>query len=79
LSFIMAVPSEQPEAPASSLATKAPQATSESLALSSALTLRHRLAAEINNLRAHAVDWQGGRRKVRFWTKVIVRIVKGML
>lgn len=46
---------------------------------SSALTLRLELADEITRLRSFATDWKGGRRKVRFWTKVIVRLVKGML
>lgn len=73
----MVVPSEQRESPKTSPTDI--QTKPEPLALSAALSLRHRLAAEINNLRSHAVDWQGGRRKVRFWTKVIVRIVKGML
>jgi CDP-diacylglycerol--glycerol-3-phosphate 3-phosphatidyltransferase len=43
------------------------------------MSLRYRLADEIANLRSHAVEWRGGERKVRFWTKVIVWIVKGML
>jgi CDP-diacylglycerol---glycerol-3-phosphate 3-phosphatidyltransferase len=43
------------------------------------MSLRHRLADEVAKLRAHAVEWRGGERTVRFWTKVIVRIVKGML
>lgn len=43
------------------------------------MSLRHRLAYEIEKLRTHAVDWRGRERKVRFWTKAMVRIVKGML
>ncbi|KAF9463914.1 hypothetical protein BDZ94DRAFT_1257747 [Collybia nuda] len=77
LSFIMVIPSEQQE-----LLNNEPsndQVEPGPVESSPALLLRHKLAAEISNLRAHAVDWQGGRRKVRFWTKVIVRIVKGML
>ena len=47
--------------------------------LAAMTSLRHRLADEIANLRAHVVEWRGRGRKVRFWTKVIVRIIKGML
>jgi CDP-diacylglycerol--glycerol-3-phosphate 3-phosphatidyltransferase len=47
--------------------------------LAAMMSLRHRLADEITKLRAHAVAWRGGERRVRFWTKVIVQIVKGML
>lgn len=43
------------------------------------MSLRYRLADEIANLRFHAIEWKGGERKVRFWTKVIVWIVKAML
>jgi CDP-diacylglycerol--glycerol-3-phosphate 3-phosphatidyltransferase len=43
------------------------------------MSLRHLLADEIANLRAHAIEWRGSERKVRFWTRVIVQIVKGML
>lgn len=45
----------------------------------SIVTLRKQLAAEIQDIRSHAGMWKGAQRKVRFWTKVIVQIVKGML
>ncbi|KAG6877516.1 hypothetical protein C0993_006466 [Termitomyces sp. T159_Od127] len=41
--------------------------------------VREQLKTEIDGLRVHATEWKGGQRNVRFWTKVIVRIVKGML
>jgi CDP-diacylglycerol--glycerol-3-phosphate 3-phosphatidyltransferase len=79
LSFIMVVPvaSEQRSEKIMSPAEEAETTTNDNLA--AMMSLRHRLADEITKLRAHAVAWRGGERMVRFWTKVIVQIVKGML
>ncbi|KAF8626104.1 hypothetical protein AX17_006600 [Amanita inopinata Kibby_2008] len=37
------------------------------------------LRTEIDGIREHVVDWKGAKRKVRFLTKAIVLLVKGML
>ncbi|RDB28573.1 CDP-diacylglycerol--glycerol-3-phosphate 3-phosphatidyltransferase [Hypsizygus marmoreus] len=74
LSFIMVVPSATPLADASGEPVKDVSSPS-----SSAMSIRLQLADEISRIRAFAIDWKGGKRKVRFWTKVIVRLVKGML
>ncbi|KAG6856303.1 hypothetical protein H0H87_005716 [Tephrocybe sp. NHM501043] len=70
LSFVMVVPSSQASLPAGSTDIKTTSPT---------LVIRSQLKDEIKGLRDHAIDWKGGQRSVRFWTKVIVRIVKGML
>lgn len=44
-----------------------------------ALNLRERLQYEIDNIRANASTWKGARRDVRFSTKLMVWLVKGML
>ncbi|KNZ72109.1 CDP-diacylglycerol--glycerol-3-phosphate 3-phosphatidyltransferase, mitochondrial [Termitomyces sp. J132] len=41
--------------------------------------VQKQLKDEIDGLRVHASGWKGGQRNVRLWTKVIVRLVKGML
>lgn len=41
--------------------------------------LRKSLSKEVEHIRDHAVLWHGAARKVRFWTKVIVKVVQGML
>ena len=41
--------------------------------------LRQKLESEISRIRSNAVEWQGGNRKVRWTTKFIVWLVKGML
>ncbi|KXN81217.1 CDP-diacylglycerol--glycerol-3-phosphate 3-phosphatidyltransferase, mitochondrial [Leucoagaricus sp. SymC.cos] len=43
------------------------------------LSLRERLQCEIDGIRANASAWKGARRSVRFSTKLIVWLVKGML
>lgn len=43
------------------------------------MTLRLQLADEVDRICLYAKPWRGGERKVRFWTKVIVGIVKDML
>ncbi|KAG5644184.1 hypothetical protein DXG03_009025 [Asterophora parasitica] len=70
LSFIMVVPLAQGSAE-----------TNEGIdeRISSTMAIRRQLADEIDRIRKYATDWQGAERHVRFWTKVIVRLVKGML
>ncbi|KAG6910082.1 hypothetical protein DXG01_013134 [Tephrocybe rancida] len=72
LSFIMIVPSSP-----DTLAKGSPK-LGEGVA-SSTLAIRSQLLDEIQGLRMHTIDWMGGQRKVSFWTRVLVRIVKGML
>jgi CDP-diacylglycerol---glycerol-3-phosphate 3-phosphatidyltransferase len=81
LSFIMVVPvpSDQSIGELQPPAKEVPGSETTASDVVDMMSLRHRLADEIANLRAHAVTWKGKERKVRFWTKVIVRIVKGML
>jgi CDP-diacylglycerol--glycerol-3-phosphate 3-phosphatidyltransferase len=43
------------------------------------LPLRKALAQEVDRIRSHTVHWKGEERKVRFTTKIIVWLVKGML
>ena len=43
------------------------------------IRLREGLGTEIQTLRAHAVPWRGGQRKVRLGTKALVGMVDGML
>jgi len=76
----MVVPSEQCEGKVP-LPVKYNQdsGTAANDSLAAMLSLRRRLGDEVAKLRAHTVEWRGGKRKVRFWTKVIVQIVKGML
>lgn len=50
-----------------------------STALSPTMVLRLKLADEVRRIRMYAQEWKGGERKVRFWTRVIVGLVKGML
>ncbi|KAJ7196846.1 hypothetical protein GGX14DRAFT_375736 [Mycena pura] len=45
----------------------------------SALAIRRQLVTELDNLRAHSTPWKGAQRKVRLGTKVLVRLVGGML
>jgi CDP-diacylglycerol--glycerol-3-phosphate 3-phosphatidyltransferase len=81
LSFIMVIPVPSDQLASESQPSKATQGseTTASDSLAAMMSLRHRLADEIANLRAHAVEWKGRERKVRFWTKIIVGMVKGML
>ena len=50
-----------------------------STVLSPTMALRLKLADEVRRIRKYAGEWKGGERKVRFWTRVIVGLVKGML
>ena len=50
-----------------------------STALSPTMALRLKLADEVRRIRMYVGEWRGGERKVRFWTRVIVGLVKGML
>ena len=56
-------------------------AVSEAMQVNDAasLALRQKLDSEINRIRSNVVDWQGESRKVRWTTKFIVWLVKGML
>lgn len=45
----------------------------------SSQSLRERLQTEIDNIRMNASSWKGSRRNVRFTTKLILWLVKGML
>ncbi|KAF5374502.1 hypothetical protein D9615_009131 [Tricholomella constricta] len=76
LSFIMVVPSAQDTAKPDSVSSSAQEHDEPA---SSTMAIRHQLAEEISRVRAFASDWKGAERRVRFWTKVIVRLVKGML
>ena len=42
-------------------------------------SLRRRLGAEVDGLRAHALPWRGGDRHVRLGTRALVALVGGML
>lgn len=65
LSFLMLVPSE-----ASSDHETKPSPN---------LPLRKALAQEVDRIRSHTVHWKGEERRVRFTTKIIVWLIKGML
>ncbi|KAG6873239.1 hypothetical protein C0995_001258 [Termitomyces sp. Mi166 len=65
LSFVMLVPSAEGSSPKGILSPTA--------------LVQKQLKDEVEGLRAHATEWKGEQRNVRFWTKVIVRLVKGML
>lgn len=69
LSFLIIIPSEgQPLSTESSTSGPSPL-----------LSLRQDLFREIKRIRANSGEWNGGRRKVRWTTKIIVWLVKGML
>ncbi|PPQ63931.1 hypothetical protein CVT24_009106 [Panaeolus cyanescens] len=74
LSFLMVLPSET--TPTSAAQPPAPGHKGGSDAL---LTLRQSLQQEIDNIRSNVTDWGGGERHVRWTTKFIVWLVKGML
>jgi len=65
LSFLMLVPSEA--------------SGDHETKLSPNLLLRKALAQEVDRIRSHTVHWKGEERRVRFTTKIIVWLVKGML
>ena len=69
LSFLIIIPSEGE-----------PSSTEPSdSATSPLLSLRQDLFREIKRIRANSGEWHGGHRKVRWTTKFIVWLVKGML
>ncbi|TFK36676.1 hypothetical protein BDQ12DRAFT_236985 [Crucibulum laeve] len=76
LSFLMVIPSEPP---AVSQRIDSSNLASDEDADSSAMSLRRGFAEETERIRCDAVPWEGGRRNVRFTTKLIVWLVKGML
>ncbi len=92
LSFVMVVPSHHvdtrtlegdtngTEMATSSDVSPTAQETSEHNEeyANTALSLRQHLQHEIDNIRANSSAWNGGRRDVRFSTKVMVWLVKGM-
>lgn len=41
--------------------------------------LQEKLAQEVSRIRGDTAAWQGAQRKVRFFTKVLVQLLKGML
>ncbi|KAF8150104.1 hypothetical protein B0H34DRAFT_666620 [Crassisporium funariophilum] len=75
LSFLLIIPSE----PQGSSSAEEPDAVPQTSVASELLTLRQDLAREIDGIRTNAVEWKGGHRKVRWTTKIIVWLVKGML
>ncbi|KDR68583.1 hypothetical protein GALMADRAFT_1036264 [Galerina marginata CBS 339.88] len=75
LSFLMILPSEPQADSAAEFSTTASSESSDSERLS----LRQGLAREIEGIRSNAVEWKGGDRKVRWTTRFIVWLVKGML
>ena len=68
LSFLMIIPSE-------SAASESMQGENDA----TSMALRRKLDSEISGIRSNAVEWQGGSRKVRWTTKLIVWLLKGML
>ncbi|KAF8972239.1 hypothetical protein BDZ97DRAFT_1901356 [Flammula alnicola] len=74
LSFLMIIPSE----PQTSSADQ-PSGSEAPAFDSPLLSLRHDLAREIDGIRSNAVEWKGRHRNVRWTTKLIVWLVKGML
>jgi len=69
LSFLIIIPSEgQPPSTESSASGPSPL-----------LSLRQDLFREIKRIRANSGEWNGAHRKVRWTTKIIVWLVKGML
>jgi CDP-diacylglycerol---glycerol-3-phosphate 3-phosphatidyltransferase len=68
LSFLMIIPSE-------SVVCESMQGENDA----ASLALRRKLDSEISGIRSDAVEWQGGSRKVRWTTKLLVWLAKGML
>ncbi|GLB40614.1 putative CDP-diacylglycerol-glycerol-3-phosphate 3-phosphatidyltransferase [Lyophyllum shimeji] len=76
LSFIMVVPFAQDTVrPVDAGA----QPTKDPSHAPSTVALRHQLAGEVSQLRSYATRWKGAQRRVRYWTRVIVKMVEGML
>ncbi|KAF9473903.1 phospholipase D/nuclease [Pholiota conissans] len=76
LSFLMILPSETEPSTAAAAVTDPSDTSPTDSSLSA---LRRDLALEIEGIRSNATSWKGGERKVRWTTKVIVWLVKGML
>lgn len=68
LSFLMIIPPE-------SVVCESMQGENDA----ASLALRRKLDSEINGIRSNAVEWRGGDRKVRWTTKLLVWLAKGML
>jgi len=69
LSFLLIIPSE----------SQSPSTESSAPETSPLSSLRQDLFREIARIRANSGEWNGGHRKVRWTTKIIVWLVKGML
>ena len=68
LSFLMIIPPE-------SVVCESMQGENDA----ASLALRRKLDSEISGIRSNAVEWRGGDRKVRWTTKLLVWLAKGML
>jgi CDP-diacylglycerol--glycerol-3-phosphate 3-phosphatidyltransferase len=78
LSFLMILPSET-QIPATTPTMDPSSADSLALADSPLRALQRDLAREIDGIRSNAAEWKGEQRHVRWTTKIIVWLVKGML
>ncbi|CAA7269527.1 unnamed protein product [Cyclocybe aegerita] len=79
LSFLMVVPSEGLTVSAAEERTKDIPSFPDAPQDQQLLSLRQELAREIDGIRSNAGEWKGGHRKVRWTTRLIVWLVKGML
>jgi len=75
----MIIPSEGSTPDAAVDQTKTATAEGEKTSDSACVTLRQDLAKEIEGIRSTTTEWKGGRRRVRWSTKFMVWLVKGML
>ncbi|PPQ92572.1 hypothetical protein CVT25_007264 [Psilocybe cyanescens] len=73
LSFLLIIPSVQ------HTDSTASAGLSSAISDPPLLSLRKGLRREIEKIRSNAVEWKGGHREVRWSTKLIVWLVKGML
>ncbi|KAF8183446.1 hypothetical protein BJ912DRAFT_1120344 [Pholiota molesta] len=78
LSFLMILPSET-QIPATAPTMDPSSADTLALADSPLRALQRDLAREIEGIRSNAAEWKGEQRHVRWTTKIIVWLVKGML
>jgi len=80
LSFVMIIPSEESTPAAAAVdETRTTTADGDKSLDSACVTLRQDLAKEIEGIRSNTTEWKGGRRRVRWTTKFMVWLVKGML
>ncbi|KAF8895978.1 CDP-diacylglycerol-glycerol-3-phosphate 3-phosphatidyltransferase [Infundibulicybe gibba] len=79
LSFLMVIPSSPLEIDADGTPPGLTNEANDSSTLSPTMSLRQRLAEELDGLHSQTSNWKGGQRQVRLLTKAIVRIVRGML